>query len=217
MLAAAGTPTADALVVKVNSYIRSAVDYTATFEGTTVTPGTDKERSMRSKMYFKRPSLMRMDTESPMKTVSVSDGKILQSYTPAMHVLTKMPMEGSPLVNSGATRFLSGERSLGEEFTATMSDCTGCRGAQLRLVPKKPMEGLSAVLVDADPLTGRIWSIRSESSNGRFRIDDIKVNNGLKAETFQIVVPTGTQVMDLASMKQPGNFRLPAGMEMPTK
>ena len=172
---------------------------TAGFTQTFRSAGTGQQLVERGRIFVKRPGRMRWDYRQPDKKVFLvnADGTTL-SYVPAdlTAVRARLPADAPHL------KLLMGDSDLLESFAVTevqLKDpvAPGSRG--LRLTPRKPMEGIELVYLEADPAAAsirRVLVLDALGNESDLVLDKVAENAPLKEDVFDVRLPAGIEVRD---------------------
>ena len=170
----------------------------ATFAGQPLmTPEPKKGR-----VVFAKPGKMRWSYLSPEPSVVVSDGQILWIYDVAGKSITRLEVTAE-FLSGAALQFLLGDGQILESFEVRASACEGDR-ITLDLIPKSEATYERLGLV-ADRTSGNILATAVLDLFGNLTeiaFSEIELNRDPKAETFQLEIPDGVEVIDYA--RSPG-------------
>ncbi len=141
---------------------------------------------------------MRWSYLSPEPSVVVSDGQILWIYDVAGKSITRLEVTAG-FLSGAALQFLLGDGQILESFEVRASACEGDR-ITLDLIPKADATYERLGLV-ADRISGNILATAVLDLFGNLTeiaFSEIEFNRDPKAETFQLEIPDGVEVIDYA-------------------
>ena len=194
--------SAEVLLGRIQSFYAKATDFKADFKQTYTYQIYGRQKISTGKVYFKKPSRMRWDYETPNRRIFVADGSTLWVYEPDEAQVFKRDLASAQL--PVALRFMKGEGELTTDFEVDqirkgtqedeMSITLKPRVAspdftQLTLVIKKAVgEVVASVLVDPTENTNRIDFV------------DVQVNQNLPESGFSFSPPKGVRVINESTL-----------------
>jgi len=150
------------------------------------------------RVIFAKPGKMKWSYMTPEPSMVVSDGQILWIYDIAGESITRLEVTAG-FLSGAALQFLLGDGQILESFEVEATDCSEGR-ITLDLVPKEEATYERLGLV-ADSASGDIvgTSVLDPFGNlTEIRFSEIEINLDPKAETFELEIPDGVEVIDYA-------------------
>ena len=152
----------------------------------------------RGRVIFAKPGKMRWSYLSPEPSVVVSNGHILWIYDVAGESVTRLEVT-SGFLSGAALQFLLGDGQILESFEVEATACQEGR-ITLDLIPKAAATyerlGLVADAVSGDIVATSVLDLFGNLTEIRF--SEIEINRDPKAETFELEIPDGVEVIDYA-------------------
>ena len=186
------------LLGKVQTFYASAKDFSAEFKQTYTYSIYGRKKISTGKVYFKKPSKMRWDYETPTQRVFVADGKTLWVYEPEEAQVFKRDLSSAQLPI--ALRFMEGNARLDQEFIVQkISQEEQGPIVILLLKPKVPSPDFTSLELRVNEVNGEVKSsILVDPTENRNRIDfvEVKVNQDLPETGFSFTPPNGVRVID---------------------
>jgi outer membrane lipoprotein carrier protein len=148
------------------------------------------------RVVFAKPGKMRWSYLTPEPSIVVSDGQILWIYDVAGESITRLAVT-TGFLSGAALHFLLGDGQILESFEVEATDCTEDR-ITLDLVPREEATYERIGLV-ADSASGDIVATSVLDPFGnltKIRFSEIEINRDPKAETFELEIPDGVEVID---------------------
>ena len=150
------------------------------------------------RVIFAKPGKMRWSYLLPEPSVVVSDGQILWIYDVDGESITRLEVTAGYL-SGAALQFLLGDGQILESFDVEATVCEKDH-TTLDLIPKAEATyerlGLVADRVSGDIVATSVLDLLGNLTEIRF--SEIEVNRDPKAETFQLEIPEGVEVIDYA-------------------
>jgi outer membrane lipoprotein-sorting protein len=168
--------------------------------------GAGKE-IMKGDIYFKAPSLLRVDFTSPPDQVIAFDGQTLTVYIPSLAAILSQSVADKPGAGSAALATREGLKMLKRNYTVTFEASPapvklegGAEGEQavvLSLARSSAAEGFKAIKLYVAPDTKLIrriegWTIAGDKLS--FDFTGIKTNVGIPATRFVYDSPASANV-----------------------
>ena len=150
------------------------------------------------RVIFAKPGKMKWSYVKPEPSMVVSDGQILWIYDIAGESITRLEVTAG-FLSGAALQFLLGDGQILESFEVEATDCTPGR-ITLDLVPKEEATYERLGLV-ADSTSGDIVATSVLDPFGNLteiRFSEIEINLDPEAETFELEIPDGVEVIDYA-------------------
>lgn len=166
----------------------------ATFAGQPLMTPEPKQ----GRVIFAKPGKMRWSYLSPEPSVVVSNGHILWIYDVAGESITRFEVT-SGFLSGAALQFLLGDGQILESFEVEATACKEGR-ITLDLIPKAAATyerlGLVVDAVSGDIVATSVLDLFGNRTEIRF--SEIEINRDPKAETFELEIPDGVEVIDYA-------------------
>lgn len=159
------------------------------------------------RVILAKPGKMRWTYLSPDRSVVVSNGKWLWIYDVEGQSITRFEVTKG-FLSGAALQFLLGDGKILESFEVVAIECLADR-VTLGLHPKTEATYQQLGLV-ADPRTGDLiaTSILDLFGNRtRIRFSDTRLNRDPDAETFEMEIPEGVELIDYAAQARFGAWR----------
>jgi outer membrane lipoprotein carrier protein len=160
----------------------------------------------RGRIFVRRPGRMRWDYREPEKKIFVvdEDGTTL-SYVPAdlTAVRARLPADAPHL------DLLMGRSNLLEDFAAgevTLKDPAFPGSRALKLVPRRPMEGIEMVYLEIEPrllTVERVLVMDPLGNESDLVLDRVTENAVVRPDVFDVRVPPGVSVRDATAVAGP--------------
>jgi outer membrane lipoprotein-sorting protein len=192
---------ADELVRSLEAHHAGLRTLTASFTQAYRSVATGQEIVERGRLYVRRPQL-RFDYRKPDRKVFLveADGTTL-AYVPADRsaVRGRLPDEAPHL------RLLRGESGLLDDFaarTVTLKSPMVAGSTHLKLVPRSPHEAIDTVYLEVSPggrTVHRVLVLDRQGNESDLVFEKVRENPGLRAGTFELDLPSGVSVRDLAA------------------
>lgn len=146
---------------------------------------------------YKRPNLVRWETDRPEKELLIVGKDAVWNYVPSEKMASKSPL--TAVFNSKTMiRFISGQARLDEEFFVEEQGSEAGL-TKLALTPRQPEPSLIQGYVWVDPQTRLIKSVLLLDFYGnanKLGLDNLTLNPGLSDQLFEFTPPKGVQVQD---------------------
>jgi outer membrane lipoprotein carrier protein len=198
--------TGDQLIADVQKRYERVRDLRASFEQEANVASLGRTDLSSGTVTVKRPGRMRWEYAKPEARVLTIDGETVKMYTPGEKQLQIAPLSPESF-SPTALSFLLGDGDLRESFTAEVipagerKDAAERNEVGLRLKPKSDasFEHLELWLgaVDLALRESVVVDLFGNRTTVRFR--ELVENTGVPEATFQVEVPSGTDVIDLRS------------------
>jgi len=153
----------------------------------------------RGRVIFAKPGKMRWSYLSPEPSIVVSDGHILWIHDVAGKSIMRFQVTAG-FLSGAALQFLLGDGQILESFEV---EATACREGRvtLDLMPRADATyerlGLVADRVSGDILATSVLDLFGNLTEIRF--SEIEINRDPAAETFELKIPAGVEVIDYSS------------------
>lgn len=200
LLALTITATAQAAPSDIVSGIRARYDklqnFTATFEQTLTHKESGSVEKRKGSLRFRKPLLIRWETESPTPELLVVTEKEIWDYLPDEEVAYRYPPD---LVQDSRSiiQVLTGQSALDRDFDLKEEGREGGL-RMIRLYPKEPTAQMveAVIWVENDYLIRRADIIDFYGNHNDVRFVDFKSNSGVPVSTFSFTPPRGVDVED---------------------
>ncbi|MFP6654993.1 MAG: outer membrane lipoprotein carrier protein LolA [Myxococcota bacterium] len=195
--------TAKQVAARIQSRYDEIRDFEANFEQVVaaVTFAGQSLMSDEPKMghvILAKPGKMRWTYQSPERSVVVSNGKWLWIYDVEGQSITRLEVTDG-FLSGAALQFLLGDGDILESFDVVAVECSA-EQVTLALHPKREATYQRLGLV-ADPRTGDLiaTSILDLFGNRtQIRFSDARLNREPAADTFEMEIPDGVELIDYA-------------------
>jgi outer membrane lipoprotein-sorting protein len=161
---------------------------------------------MRGTIYFKTPSLLRVDFTSPPDQVIAFDGQTLTVYIPGYNAILSQAAADKPGAGSASLASREGLKMLKRNYTVTfesspapqsLEGATGETAVRLVLSRSSAAEGFKTIKLYVTPDTKLIrriegWTIAGDKLT--FDFTGIKTNMGIPASRFVYDSPASANV-----------------------
>lgn len=200
LLLAAMTVEAQAAPSDIVNGIRKRYDslqnFTATFEQTLTHKESGSVEKRKGTLRFKKPLLIRWETEAPTPETLVVTEKEIWDYLPDEELAYRYPPD---LVQDSRSiiQVLTGQSALDRDFDLAEEGKEGGL-RKVRLYPKDPSPQMVEALiwVENDYLIRRADIIDFYGNHNDVRFVDFKSNSGVPASVFSFTPPKGVEVED---------------------
>ncbi|HKY09740.1 MAG TPA: outer membrane lipoprotein carrier protein LolA, partial [Candidatus Binatia bacterium] len=191
--------SADAIVDSLQKNYDATTDFVADFRQETEVKNPNRSLKASGKLSFKRPGKMLWSYEEPKGQFVLADGKHLFFYQPDQNQVIKSPLKNA-FRGDIPLSFLLGLGNLKKDFNATLKASEETQHV-LRLEPKGEAGGYSEILVGVSKSSSDIiWvSVRDAANNlTTLRFANMRKGVGLKDSLFQVQIPKGADLVELA-------------------
>jgi outer membrane lipoprotein carrier protein len=153
-------------------------------------------------VWLRKPGQMRWEYFQPESKLFLADGKNTYFYVPSSNQVTVRRLTSEDL-HFTPFGFLVGYGDLLRDFeisTSDMKPAAPASGRALRLLPRRPMENVSAMILEIDTSTFQIRAlIINEYTGGtsRFEFSSLVENAPLESRLFSFRIPKGAEVVRL--------------------
>jgi outer membrane lipoprotein carrier protein len=153
-------------------------------------------------LWLLRPGLMRWEYREPEAKLFITDGKDTYFYVPSSKQVTVRRLTSNDL-RFTPFGFLVGYGDLLKDFEIADSDLKPVNGSSmhaLRLLPRRPMENVSSMILEIDARTFQIQALVIFEYTGgisRFEFTRVMENPPLEPRLFNFRLPKGTEVIRL--------------------
>lgn len=199
-LGAAGQTTPDAVMTRVQAQYDKAGGFQARFRQESRLKAAGASDSAAGWMYFKKPSRMRWQYETPpeQKKEIVSDGRLVWMYMPADSLVMVYKLD-QVLRSDLVMRFFSGMGQFQKEFTiAWQTPPQPGASLVIDLFPKKDQPELKRLTLTINPETYLVEKLEFTNALGeesRFAFTQVKLEVPLGPDFFTFTPPPGVQVV----------------------
>lgn len=192
-------------------------DYSYTMHVTSYFGGEIKETE--TKTMFKKPNMIKSIVTEPgkeNKTIIVSDGEILWSYTPDTNTVTKMKIsKPSELTENDYTNIIDDILNDTNVTVLGVENVDGRKTYLLETTPKENDGDYELIYKTKIWVDQETWMpLRYETYNGdgnrtmKLEIQDLKVNTGIPDSEFKFEIPEGAKIVDMGEIKLPEELSL---------
>jgi outer membrane lipoprotein carrier protein len=199
-LAAAGEPTPDSIMTRVQAQYDKAGGFQARFLQESRLKAAGASESAAGWMYFMKPSRMRWQYETPpeQKKEIVSDGRLVWMYMPADGVVMVYKLD-QVLRSDLVMRFFSGLGQFHKDFTVSWQSPPR-EGASyvIDLFPQKEQPELKRLTLTINPETYLVEKLEFSNALGeesRFTFSQVKLEMPFGPDFFTFTPPPGVQVV----------------------
>ncbi|WP_152512888.1 outer membrane lipoprotein chaperone LolA [Desulfovibrio sp. X2] len=197
MAAPAGAASASAITADIQKQYESLKGFTADFKQMLKSAATGQVEEREGTISYKKPNLVRWETDTPEKELLLVGKKVVWNYVPSEKTASKSPLNA---VFSSKTmiRFISGQANLDEDFVVEEQG-TEAGLIKLALTPKKPEPNLVQAFLWVDPQSHMLRSVLIVDFYGnanKLGLDNIRINPGLSDSLFEFTPPKGVTVQD---------------------
>lgn len=200
VLALGVAATAQAAPSDIVSGIKARYDklqnFTATFEQTLTHKESGSVEKRTGSLRFRKPLLIRWETEAPTPELLVVTEKEIWDYLPDEEVAYRYPPD---LVQDSRSiiQVLTGQSALDRDFDLKEEGREGGL-RKIRLYPKEPTAQMVEALiwVENDYLIRRADIIDFYGNHNDVRFVEFKSNSGVPVSTFSFTPPKGVDVED---------------------
>jgi outer membrane lipoprotein carrier protein len=153
-------------------------------------------------LYLKKPGLMRWDYREPESKLFVADGKNIYFHVPSARQVSVRRIGGEDL-HFTPFGFLVGQGDLARDFEISNMDAQPANSAgihALRLLPRRPFENVSSMILELDARTLRIQALVLYEYTGgisRFEFTNMTENPRLNSSLFSFRIPKGVEIIRL--------------------
>lgn len=153
----------------------------------------------RGKIFMRRPGQMRWDYRTPEKKIFlVEPGGTTLAYQPSdlRAIRSRLPAEAPHL------DLLMGQSDLLATFAAsevTLKSPAFPGSRALKLVPRKPMDGIEMVYLEIEPrrmTVERVLVLDPMGNESDLVLDKVVENAPVRADVFDVRIPAGVTVQD---------------------
>lgn len=198
LLAALAAPlNAAQLTEDIQKKYETLTGFKADFKQQLKNAATGQVEERTGSIAYKRPNLVRWETDRPEKELLIVGKDAVWNYVPSEKMASKSPLTA---VFSSKTmiRFISGQARLDEEFHVEEQG-TDAGLTKLALTPKQPEPSLVQGYIWVDPQSRLIKSVLLLDFYGnanRLGLDNLTLNPSLSDQLFEFAPPKGVQVQD---------------------
>lgn len=191
----------DPIVTKMQSTYEALKSFDAHFVQVLRNPSSGEEEQRTGFLFFKKPSLVRWETETPEKELLVVGKKAVWDYFYEEKTAYKYKIE-TILDSKTMLRFVSGQARLSEDFWVTRD--TPEKNApkeivKLVLTPKEPEPQLVRAFAWIHESTGLLHKVLLQDFYGNeneLTFSDIKLNPEQPNDLFQFIPPNDAEIFD---------------------
>ena len=153
--------------------------------------GAGQVQRFRGTLYFKRPTFVRIEVDSPAKQILISDGAVGWLYLPAQGVAYKRDLASLGVYADPRAFFFD----VGEAFEVYPRPSPGS-GPVFLLVPKGEVYAYDSVRVRLDPKTSlpREVTLYAKGATATFQLVGVAENPEIPEDRFRFVPPPGVEV-----------------------
>lgn len=200
LLLAAATVAAQAATSDIVNDIRKRYDslqnFTAAFEQTLTHKESGNVEKRKGTLRFKKPLLIRWETEAPTPETLIVTDKEIWDYLPDEELAYRYPPD---LVQDSRSiiQVLTGQSALDRDFDLAEEGREGGL-RKVRLFPRDPGPQMveAVIWVEDDGLIRRADIIDFYGNHNDVRFVDFKSDSGVPASAFSFTPPEGVEVED---------------------
>lgn len=157
--------------------------------------GTNKDLA-KGKLYFKPPSLVKIQQETPKPETMYTEGSVLWYYAPHKNEAYRYP---SPDFVQILGDVFQGLRDVEERFDVVLSKINEEGRCELKLIPNPPWPSIQHLELTVSQMTYTIQKVEIHDSVGgitRFLLGDLHVEDSFPEGFFRFNVPEGVDVIE---------------------
>jgi chaperone LolA len=193
--AAQASPSPENLAARIQARYDTVRDFTADFtqrlSGGLVLAG--KTAVDRGKVWIRKPGFMRWVLETGDRNETVSNGEQLYAYFPEDKYYRIQPLPKDDTAPS-ALLLLSGRGKITRDFNAAVPSDQPPGQWRLVLTPKAKQSDFKTIALIVDRTTLQLRGLEvtdSQDAVQTFTFSNLRENQGIKDEVFQIKIPKG--------------------------
>ncbi len=164
----------------------------------------NREQTSAGRMYIQKPHAIRWEyTQPASQTILYKDSKF-QIYTPKRKQVLQSIVKADDR-SSVPLLFLAGIGTLQQSFTITPLPSTETGSKLLRLVPLSTQAGFTELQISVNRQSAFIESLTIHDHIGNqthIRFAELQPHPSLPADTFKLVLPPDTEVLEQPSLSQ---------------
>lgn len=216
--------SAEEIAIQMMDKENSTQDYSYTMYMTSYLGGNLVEHE--SNITFKKPNMFKEVITEPgkeNKTVSVSDGEIIWSYTPDTNTVTKIKLPDSKASEPTKSDYVNIINELLNDTNVTLQGVESVDGRNAYLLETTPKESdgdyelIHKTKIWVDQETWMPLKYETYNGNGnitmKLEIRDLKVNTGIPDSEFKFEIPKGAKIVDMGEIKLPEGLSLEEARE----
>ena len=157
--------------------------------------GTNKDLA-RGQLYFKPPSFVKIQQETPKPETMYTEGPVLWYYAPHKNEAYRYP---SPDFVQLLSDVFQGLRDVEERFDVVLSRISEDGMCELKLSPNPPWPSIQHLALTVSQMAYTIQKVEIYNSAGgitRFTLGDLHVENSFPEDFFRFNVPEGVDVIE---------------------
>lgn len=157
--------------------------------------GTNKDLAT-GRLYFKPPSLVKIQQETPKPETMYTEGPVLWYYAPHKNEAYRYP---SPDFVQILGDVFQGLRNVEERFDVVLSKINEDGSCELKLSPNPPWPSIQHLELIISQMDYTIRKVEIHDSAGgitRFILGDFRVENSFPEGFFRFIVPEGVKVIE---------------------
>lgn len=193
-------------IEKIERAFAATKKMSASFNQTVNSKGFGVTGSFYGKLYIEKPNKMRWQYHEPAGRLLIADGKKLWFYDPEENIVRQAELSGI-LGSASPALFLAGEASLSDLFDIDLAPekkNATIKKVRLRLIPKKPVENVKAMLLEVAASDHGILALTIVDYLGNInRIDfsDVTEPEAIDPARFKFEPPSGAPVRKITPRK----------------
>ena len=157
--------------------------------------GTNKDLAT-GRLYFKPPSFVKIQQETPKPETMYTEGPVLWYYVPHKNKAYRYPSHDFVQLLSD---IFQGLRDAEERFDILLSRISEDDGCELKLSPNPPWPGIQHLELTVSQMDYTIQRVEIHNSAGgitRYILGDLHVENSFPEDFFRFYVPEGVDVIE---------------------
>jgi len=171
--------------------------FSARFKQTLTNASTGETEIRTGALSFKRPGLVRWNTETPEPELLIVGTDQVWDYFPDEETAYKYPVS-QVLSSRTMIRFISGKGNLEEDFK--VEDQGADQGMRkIKLIPREPEANLVLAYIWVNPeskMLEKVFLVDFFGNGNELALEETMLNPELKEELFQFTPPDGVDVLD---------------------
>lgn len=171
--------------------------FSARFKQTLTNASTGETEIRTGSLAFKRPGLVRWNTETPEPELLIVGSDLVWDYFPDEETAYKYPLS-QVLSSRTMIRFISGKGNLEEDFKVEDQGMeSGLR--KIKLIPREPEANLVLAYIWVAPnskMLEKVFLVDFFGNGNELFLEDTVLNPDLREELFQFIPPEEVDILD---------------------